>query len=193
MRIVIDINDSLIARWGSLFIHPLSYNQENDVRLYVPGFEYAAGQMQNAFQVTILPSPQSMQPPQQPQVPQIQTPRQPMLPQQPKLPQDFPPPKVPQAGYQPPQAVIPPQTNTPPPSYVPPLARPPIDPEVGNQSKSLAEASSQQPTPSNRPPLSIVTPNKEDKVSNNKDVKTKKDAPPKDGSSKEDEKPKNET
>lgn len=154
MRIVIDINDNLIARWGSLFVHPVGYDAAN-VRLYVPGFEYASGQEgQQAFQVSIM-----QQIPPQPlrQNPQMQ--QHPLYPAS-ELPQDYPPPQVP-GGYQPPA--------TPPQSFIPP-AKPQFPPENN-------KVSSQQPTPSNVPPLSIVAPDKENKDPESTNKKESVDEP----------------
>lgn len=164
MRVVIDINDNLIARWGSLFVHPLGYNTES-VRLYVPGFEYAAGQGQDAFKVTILPDSQQGQ-----QAPRQHMPQQSTLPQQPVLPQDYPPPQVPQGGYQPPMPTVPPQGNVTPGKHNHPVENRDV------------KTSSQQPTPSDQQPLSIVTPDKENKVPDDTNTKPEKGAFPKEES-----------
>lgn len=153
MRIIIDIRDDLIVRWGSLFIHPLSYNAE-EVRMYIPGFEQMPNQQQGAqvFSIKIAPDQQQIKEAgvpqaQLPTMPMAQLPTMPMQPgppsgmQQPQLPQDYPPP-------QPPSPFVPPQVMRPP-GVSPQELRGEINPL------------SQQPTPSLEQPLSIVTPDKE--------------------------------
>ena len=134
MRIVIDIDESLISRLGSLFIHPLSKNADL-IRLYTPGFEYEQGRGQDAFRVIVLPD-QQPRPPQQ-IAPQPQN----EFEQKPELPQDFPPAQVPRDNQ-------PENLNQP--------TKPIIPPEA------IEKTSTQQPTSSDRPPLSIVTPENKD-------------------------------
>jgi len=158
VRIIIDIRDDLIVRWGSLFIHPLSYKAET-VRMYTPGFEFSLNQQgAQAFSVKIASSPQQTipQPMQQPQ----QSTRPPDLSQAPQSPQDYPPPQTPLPAQPPGAPQIPPEMTTQPPlpPYEPPQNTGPQQegcPEPLEKSQ-LPQTSSQQPTPSKETPLSIV-------------------------------------
>lgn len=161
MRIVIDIHDNLIGRWGSLFIHPLSYNA-NEVHMFTPGFEYQNAQGINAFNVHISPSPADIQA-QRPQEPQIPYQYPGLQSQQQQTPPAYQPPFPPNAQSQP-YAQEQPELPTPPapPSYMPPVKesdkKQPLDYE--------RRVSSQQPTPTDKPPLSITTPENDANDSN---------------------------
>ena len=183
MRIVIDVRDDVVARWGSLFIHPLSYSTQ-EVRMYTPGFEMIQGiQPNQVFAVSILQSPWQMQ------AQQPTTPPQPAAPdgwqQQPQLPNKYPPPQLPKA-YEPPRPAQPPAMQQIPPSYIPPDNQPTPPVTQDNSSLQKQQSSSQQPTPTDKPPLSLITPdghkedndNLQNNESDNKDAKGNKGEEP---------------
>ena len=56
MRIVIDIKDDMVVRWGGIYIHNPQYDASK-VAVFLPGFEYNTPEEGNAVQVNILSTP----------------------------------------------------------------------------------------------------------------------------------------
>lgn len=57
MRIVIDINDDMIKRWGAIYIHNPQYDAKK-VAVFLPGFDYAEQKEGSyAIKVNVLSSP----------------------------------------------------------------------------------------------------------------------------------------
>ena len=133
MRIVIDIDDKLVARWGSLFIHPLSYEADK-VRLFVPGFECEKGKLQETFKVLVLNSPPAKPPqPAQSQQPVVQEPESPSDYQPAQIPPEATVPPVVQKDEQKQSDVQKPSSQQPTPSDAPPLSIVESDKETGGQ------------------------------------------------------------
>jgi len=52
MRIVVDINDAMITRWGSVELHNVSY-EPKELLVIVPGFEYKTAETEEDAPIKI--------------------------------------------------------------------------------------------------------------------------------------------